>query len=140
MEALFLTLLILLGAVVVLFAILSPFLTLFYQAGRDKFFERIAHQYNLQFTKQDIPAYKTMFSDPPRAARIVEGKLNDNDISVGDYVGSIYQWGSNMNFPTGWMQTKFFMNDKAQDRSLSPFWGLASEKQIISFLDSVKKL
>ena len=138
MRELLVLLFMLVGAGVIFFAIISPFLALFYQGRREKFFKKLASQYNLQFTKQDIPGYKTWFSSPHRAARIMEGKLNGKDVSVGDYVGSFYQWGNNLNFMTGWMRTEFFINGKAQIIPLSPYWGLASEKQIISFLDSIR--
>ena|SRR3989344_7182508 len=127
-------LLIVAGLFVICAAIVSPFLALLYQKHRDSLFEKLAKQHGLQFTKNSVRTYQTLFSNPPRAARTIEGSLGDKNILIGDYVGSIFSWGNNLNFLSGWTQTKIFVNTQEQQLKLSPFWSLASEEKIRAFL------
>ena len=127
-------LLVAVGVFIILVAIVSPFLALIYQNRRNSLFEKLARQYNLKFTKNTTRTYQTLFSNPPRAARVIEGKLNGEDILIRDEVGSVFSWGNNLNFLSGWMQTKVFINTQEQQLKLSPFWSLASEEKIRTFL------
>jgi len=126
------------GLVVVLLGIASPFFALIYQAGRDRMYQRLAERYYLKFEKKFVPAYRTWFARPPASARVVQGEIGGKNVLIGDYFGSFYDWNNNFDFLNGFMETKFFLNGQKQPIKLSPFWSLASEEQVDSFLKKVR--
>lgn len=113
------------GFPLVILAIASPFLGIWYQNKRNSFFKEIATKYNLKYT-QNYPyktfLWNTILSNPPQSARLLEGSIGGSKISVGDYISSIYWWPGYFQYISSGMQTRFFVNEKEQKIPLPFYW------------------
>ena len=130
-----------LGAIVIVFLITTPFVAIWNQNKRNALFRKIAEKYGLQYV-QNYPnntfIFQTLFSNPPKAARSLEGTIHTTAVILGDYIPSVYWWSNIVRYITSGMVTKFYLNGKEQIILLPWYWGLASEKQIESLLASVQ--